>query len=118
VKFENNLSDSRILQEIGHRIAQARLERNMTQAQLAHESGLAVRTIRRLESGEVAAQLSAFIRVCRALKLLDRLDNLVPERLPSPIAQLKLRGRRRQRASSPRASTKPPAQPWRWGDAP
>lgn len=118
MKIEDNLSDSKILQEIGHRMAQARLEKNMTQGQLAHESGLAVRTIRRLESGEVATQLTAFVRVCRVLRLLGNLERLVPEPVPSPIAQLKLRGKRRQRASSPRTATKPPAQPWRWGDAP
>lgn len=122
MKIENSLSDLSVLRELGHRLARARLERNMTQAQLAHESGVAVRTLRRLESGEVAAQLSAFIRVCRALKFLDRLENLIPESAPTPMAQLKSRTRQRRRAS--KRATKPasgrgappPSTIWTWDE--
>ena len=46
----------------------ARLTQNLTQAALAERSGVAKRTIERLESGAVATQLSGFLRECRLLE--------------------------------------------------
>ncbi len=109
------LTDQAILQELGARLAQARIELNLTQAALAEQSGVAKRTIERLESGEAATQLSGFLRVCRTLGLLERFELLLPEAPPSPMALLKQQGRRRQRASGPpkaAATTKK----WTWGE--
>ncbi len=123
--MNGNLTDEVILKEIGDRITQSRLAKNLTQAQLATQAGISKRTVERLESGELATQLSAFIRVCRVLDLIERFENLVPETVPSPIAQLKSRGRIRRRASRSAASavgespapynapSHPPA-PWTW----
>ena len=104
-----------ILSELGGRLAQVRLQRNLTQAQLAQEAGVSKRTVERLESGGVATQLSGFIRVCRVLDLVERFNLLVPEPIPSPVEQLKLRGRKRQRASAGRKMNAPPKK-WQWGD--
>jgi transcriptional regulator with XRE-family HTH domain len=114
MKIVNHASDEAILRELGQRLAGIRLDRNLTQAQLADHAGLSKRTVERLESGEVATQLSGLVRVCRALDLLERFETMVPERAPSPIAQLKQRGRARRRASRATA-TAPPSQPWTWG---
>ncbi|HEX7652974.1 MAG TPA: helix-turn-helix transcriptional regulator [Verrucomicrobiae bacterium] len=114
MKITGQVTDEVILHELGHRIARIRLERNLTQAQLALEAGVAKRTVERLESGAAATQLSGFLRICRVLNLLERLETLVPEPVPSPLAQLQLQGRQRKRASRPR----PPVlreQPWQWG---
>jgi transcriptional regulator with XRE-family HTH domain len=108
-------TDAVILAELGRRLAQARLDRNLTQGQLATEAGVSQRTIQRLETGAVATQLSGFIRVCRTLDLLDRFDLLIPEPAPSPVAQLKLGRNRRQRASRSQAKATPGTQ-WQWGD--
>jgi len=70
--------------------------------------------VQRLEAGAVATQLSGFIRVCRVLDVIERFDLLIPEPMPSPVAQLKLAGRKRQRASS--RAVKPSAKKWQWGD--
>jgi len=103
--------------ELGARMARIRLEMNLTQAQLALQAGVSKRTVERLESGEVATQISGFIRVCRVLELIDRFDTLIPEPLPSPVAQLKLKGRTRKRASAPRIAG-PSREKWKWADAP
>jgi transcriptional regulator with XRE-family HTH domain len=109
------MTDEAILQELGERISVARLERNLTQAALAEQAGVSKRTVERLESGEVATHLSGFVRVCRALGLVDRLEALVPEPVPSPIAQLKLQGKLRQRASRKQSTAAPPKK-WTWGE--
>ena len=107
-------ADDPLLAALGARLAGIRVARNMTQAQLAAEAGLGLRTIQRLEQGAAATQLSGFLRVCRVLGLLDQLDALIPEPAASPIAQLKLQKSRRQRAS--RAASKPaPKTDWTWG---
>lgn len=121
MKMTNHSTDELILSELGARLAQARLERNLTQAQLATQAGISKRTLERMEAGGSAMQLSAFIRACRVLGLLDHFELLLPESAPSPIAQLKLGGRKRRRASGttlpPAGQVSAPAQsPWTWGD--
>ena len=112
-------TDEAVLSELGARLAQVRLERNLTQAQWAAQAGVSKRTVERLESGAVATQLSGFIRVCRALNLIERFELLIPEAAPSPIAQLKLQGRKRRRASTAKAATKAvksSTAKWSWKD--
>jgi transcriptional regulator with XRE-family HTH domain len=113
MKLTAQHSDTVILGELGERLVRARLERNMTQAELAAEAGVAKRTVERLEAGE-SSQLTNLIRVVRALGLADNFDVLVPETPPSPIEELELRGRQRERASR-RASRQAP-KPWRWDE--
>lgn len=106
-------SDPSQKQELGHRIARLRLERNLTKAQLAEQSGISKRTLERLEAGAAATQLSLFLRVLRQLDLLERLGLLLPEPKPSPITLL-----RQQEGDRKRASRRPPPKPtapWRWG---
>ncbi len=114
MKITARLADQSILQTMGERISQQRLQRNLSQAELASNSGVSKRTLERIEAGE-SAQLSNFIRILRALDLLDGLELLVPERMPSPIEQLRLHGRQRQRASSVREA-EPAARAWTWKD--
>ena len=123
MKIAKETTDEVILGELGVRLAQVRLGKNLTQAQLAERAGVSKRTVERLESGEVAPQLSGFIRICRALDLLERFELLVPEPVASPMAQLKLGGRKRRRASASAAPAggigvvaedAPPK--WQWGD--
>ena len=71
--------------------------------------------LERLESGEAATQLSGFLRVCRALGLLERIDLMLPEPTPGPMAQLKQQGHLRQRATGKKAAEEPPKK-WTWGE--
>lgn len=111
MKIASSLTDDAVLRELGARLEGVRLGANLTQAQLAAQAGVSKRTVERLEAGVVAAQLSALLRVCRALGLLERLDLLVPEPGPSPVALLKLKRRSRKRASGRRAARAPA---WTW----
>ncbi len=116
MKIEPSNTDEIVLGELGRRMARTRLERNLTQAQLASQAGLGRATLQRLEAGQPSA-LSSFIRTLRALDLLELLDRLVPEPPPSPIELLKLQGKERRRARArinhlPSSST----APWHWGD--
>jgi transcriptional regulator with XRE-family HTH domain len=119
MRIDSNLTDAAVLSELGTRVAHMRLEQGLQQTELADLAGIGVATLQRLETGK-EVRLTNFVRVLRALGLLDGLDAVIREPGPSPIELLKLRGRQRQRARSGRASNEarpsPPSRSWRWGD--
>ena len=119
MKSDKQITDEALLGMFGERLARLRLSRNLTQAQLAEQAGLGVRTVQRLELGAAATQLSGFLRVCRVLGLVERLDALIPEVTASPIARLKLQGRERRRASGRKtpATAAGAGKKWTWGGA-
>jgi len=114
MKIAPQLTDEAVLQELGGRLTRARINHNLTQAALAEQAGVSKRTVERLESGEVATQLSGFLRICRALGLLERFELLLPEPVASPMAQLKQAGRKRQRATGKKAAAA--TKKWTWGE--
>ncbi len=110
------LGDDPLLERIGERLARVRLSKNWTQAYVAEEAGIGLRTLARMEQGEAATRLSYFLRVCRVLGILERFDALLPEERPGPIEQLRMEGKRRRRASGGRTVVEEPPGPWRWRD--
>ncbi len=116
MKIDSNMADDTLLKLIGERLAGLRLAENLTQEQLANQAGLGLRTVQRLELGAVATQLSGFLRVCRVLGLLERFETLIPTPAVSPMAQLKLQGRKRQRATGHKAAPEK-TQKWTWGES-
>jgi len=113
MKIEGTLTDEAILGELGGRLAQRRLELQLSQEALAEQAGVSKRTVERVEAG-ATTQMSSMIRVMRGLGLLERLEALVPEAGPRPMELLKLKGKARKRVRT----TKKPAdeKPWTWGD--
>ncbi len=107
-------SDKSVQAMLGERLARQRLQRNLTQAQLAKEAGISLRTLIRLESGE-SSQLTNLIRVIRALGLLRNLDAFVPAPVPSPVEQVRSRAKERRRASGGSKGAGPSGA-WAWGD--
>ncbi len=114
MKIVNDLSDQAVLKEIGYRLAQVRLNQNKTQALLAQDAGISLRTMIRAEHGE-SVQVSSLIRILRALRLADNLEALIPEPAVSPIQLLKMQGKRRRRASSKSEKSSKETH-WIWGD--
>ena len=92
------LSDPAIFLELGKRIKEYRLRRNMTQKLLGVRSGISVLSVQNLEKGQPVSMLT-FLSVLRSLRILENLEGLLPELPLSPVELLKLQGKRRQRAS-------------------
>ena len=114
MKLNNDHSDEAVLTEMGNRITQYRLNQDKSQALLAQEAGISHRTLIRVEHGQ-SVQASSLIRILRALLLVENLDALIPEPVVSPVQQLKMQGKQRQRASSKSAKPKKEG-PWSWED--
>ncbi len=117
MKIDESAGDDAVAVELGRRLTGIRLAQNLSQRQLADAAGLGLRTIQRLEQGAVATQLSGFLRVCRVLGLLARIDRIFEEPPPSPIDQLKLSERRRQRATGRRKPSMVSEKTWSWGES-
>ncbi len=115
MRITNQTTDAATLDELGTRLKRTRLERNLTQSQLAEEAGVSRPTVTRIESGQ-SAQFTSVIRILRYLGLLESLDRLVPEPQPSPIDQLKRRGKERMRARPQTATDEKEGEVWRWSD--
>ncbi|MEX0964526.1 MAG: helix-turn-helix transcriptional regulator [Pseudohongiellaceae bacterium] len=114
--INKQLSESAVLQELGGRIALHRLNRNLTQAQLAKEAGVSLSTVNRMEAGN-STQLSNLVRVLRALGLTENLNLLIPPPAISPIQQLKMEGKARKRARPVKDATAASSGPWSWDEA-
>ena len=97
------MSDKAVLAELGERLSRRRLNRNMTQEELAVAAGVARRLVQRLEGGH-GCSLENLMRILRALGMLDQLDAFLPESEISPLQMAKTRGRERLRASGRRGS--------------
>lgn len=111
------LTDEAVLEEVGARIERLRLERNLTQEELAANAGVTRRTVVNLESGK-GLQFVTVLRVLRALGLIEGLEQLVPEPVPGPVDLLHRQGHPRSRASRRRAAPEADTagEPFRWGD--
>ncbi len=113
-----------ILEEVGDRLLQRRIERNLTQAELAKRAGVGKRTLERLEAGE-STQLSTFIKILAELGLAGDFLGMIPEAVPGPMEELKAKGakpRRRVRHSKKPKEEFLPGRMydapggWTWGD--
>ena len=101
MKFQDLHHDEAVLTELGRRLAQHRIDLNMTQAELAGKAGVGKRTLERLEAGE--------------LDLFAKLEILLPEPKARPRHASREGGRLPQRAAKKRS--KPGrADDWKWGD--
>ena len=117
------LTNSQVETELGKRFKSYRLNRNLSQAELAERCGLSRRTITALEHGE-GTTLATFIAVLRGLHKLDSLDDFLPYPGISPLAMLReepaIYGTKHptktpaKYARKPRKATK--TEPWKWGD--
>ena len=94
-------SDESVLQEIGARIRQERLNQNRTQADVADAAGLSVNVIKSLESGR-GSTLGNFARILRALGKIAHVDLLLPPVKVSPVQLAKMSGRMRKEATGGR----------------
>lgn len=101
MRITNLTLDAAALEELGSRLAQIRLNQNLSQAALAEQAGVTRLTVSKIESG-ANANLKSLVRVMRALGILGNLETAIPELAPSPLLQAEAMKGRRKRAGSKR----------------
>ena len=85
-----------------------------SQSVLAEEAGVSRRTISRTENGE-GVSLDTFVRVARALGLVEQLQSLFQLPEIRPVDRVREQAPRKN-ASSSRSKTKDTETPWEWDD--
>lgn len=99
-----------LAEEIGDRLKQARLNRDLTQSEVAKLAGVARKTVLNAEKGKV--QLEIMIAILIALDLTKQMDLFLPKQEVSPLQLAKLQGKKRQRASGQRISKDEETPEW------
>ena len=92
------MNTEQTLKEIGARVRRYRLNRNLSQKEVAARAGIGLASAARLEDGS-GSTLANLIRVLTALDVPEALGMFLPVPPVSPIQMAKLRGRERRRAS-------------------
>ncbi|MGA1823789.1 MAG: helix-turn-helix domain-containing protein [bacterium] len=107
------MADPVIVQKIGLCLKQMRLDRNISQEDLAERTGLNRITVSRLEAGR-AATLLTVVQVLRGLDKLDILDVFEEKSELSPLQLLKMQKKERQRASRIKKKNTAPSENMQW----
>jgi len=104
------MTDAGIEAEIGRRIKELRLRKNLTQGDLAAAISVARATIERLETGN--GKISTLIAVLRELGQLHGIDMLIPDQPISPLVLAERHGKKRERAGKKRTSKQTSNSDW------
>jgi transcriptional regulator with XRE-family HTH domain len=95
-----NMTHGEMENALGDKLRALRLSRNLDQKTLAERSGLSVRALRNLESGQ-GSTVKTLVSVLRALGRQDWLNTIAPVATINPLT-LTRQAQPRQRASSAR----------------
>jgi transcriptional regulator with XRE-family HTH domain len=92
------MTDMSIIRSLWVQLKQVRLNKNLTQQQLANIAGIDRTTLSELENGVRPATLLTFIQVLRALEKLEVLNALAEIPTISPMQVAEAQGKYRKRA--------------------
>jgi transcriptional regulator with XRE-family HTH domain len=101
IKFK---SPEELQVELGRRIRQLRLYRNLDQRAVAEKGGIARAALQNLEAGR-GSSVQTLVRTLKALNFLEGIEILAPEPTVNPLALLKTRKppQRARRSRNPKA---------------
>ena len=98
IKNWYSMSDAVVVKTLCQSIKQLRLNKNISQEELAKRSGVSRITISRMESSK-AINLLTYVQLLRALENLELLNNLVIEPEISPILLMEQMSNYRKKAT-------------------
>jgi transcriptional regulator with XRE-family HTH domain len=91
--------------ELGKRLRQLRLSRNLDQRTIAEKAGIAERALRNLEAGR-GSSVQTLLRTLKALDFLQGIEMLAPDVTVNPLVLLR-NSKPPQRVRHPRGPRKP-----------
>ncbi|MFM2224212.1 MAG: hypothetical protein RJA07_414 [Bacteroidota bacterium] len=104
IRYENNLyamTDRAIITSVCNSLRQMRLNKNISQTELAKKSGISRITISRMEIGK-AINLLTMVQVLRALDELDLINEFIKEPEISPIMLMEAQQKYYRQKASPK----------------
>ncbi len=84
--MNNNIND--LQTDLGHRVRQLRLSRNVDQRTAAERAGISLRALGKLENGR-GSTLETLLRTLKALDYVQGIENLAPQVTVNPLAMLR-----------------------------
>jgi len=86
-----------MLKVLGENLRSARLAENLSQQIVAERSGISLKAVRNLESGENSSTLS-LLSYCRTIRKIDWLMSLAPPEVDASLFERRDASKKRQRA--------------------
>lgn len=100
-------TDARLIELIGEKVKNMRLNKNQSQASLAADSGVAVTVVHRLENGAGCTLLN-LIKILRGINGLEMLGDFFGPELESPrMLALRAKAMKRRRRASKKIKETP-----------
>ena len=87
----NEMTTPSILKEMGSRLKEYRLRKGLMQSELAESASVGVGTIAKMERGG-AVSVQILLSVLRSLRMLENIEQLLPEPPVSPLLLRKFQG--------------------------
>jgi putative transcriptional regulator len=94
------MTDRAIAKELGNRLKQRRLNKDLSQKQVSVAAGMSITAVQGAERGETT--ILTLIKILRVLRSLDALDAVLPVMEVSPLTLARLEGKKRRKASGKR----------------
>ena len=85
---QTSQTPTELQRDLGQRLRRLRIDRDLSQEQLAGKAGVSLKTLRNLELG-AGSSVDTLLRTLKALGVPNLLDSLAPAPGVSPIALLK-----------------------------
>jgi transcriptional regulator with XRE-family HTH domain len=113
----NAESTPKLLEQIGESIKGKRLQKNISQDELSHLSGVSLASITRLETGRGNTSLVNLLAILKALGAADELQSVFgpPESSPILLARA-VSGKTLERVKRTQSLKKKEKDEWKWGE--
>lgn len=117
MKNWNTENTSNLLAKIGESLKGRRLQKNISQEELADLSGVSLASITRLETGKGNTSLANLLAILKALEIADELKNIFspPEVSPALLAKA-VTGKTLERVKRTHSADKKTTTEWKWGE--
>lgn len=96
------LGDAEAISQMGSRIRETRLQRNLSQSHVASVVGISLPTYRKIEAGDGSIEFRHVARTLAVLGYADALADLIPPVAPEVSIKQLMESSGRKRASQPR----------------
>lgn len=112
----NKESNASLLRRIGASVKGSRLQKNISQSDLAQISGVSLASITRLETGKGNTSLGNLLAILKALEIADKLKGTFSAPEESPALLAKASSHKTQERVKRSVIDEAEDEEWKWGE--